>query len=287
MVFKKTFFILSIAVLGLASAVRAVEPISFADVVPSHPASEAVRTFAQRGIFQGMVDDSGKRVAALENVMLKAHGGYFLAKLLGNERPSMNDVIAAGILSGVPADDEVLNYATWLTMLTKAFQVPAGDPPAPDAWFVPAIVVAQSIDAMPTEAKPFDVVSRGYVLETALKYERVFGARSADEEMDQQEQSLMWIRDKILDAGASNTEISAKIWENITAAESIPPNKRLDAIKHFNTSALILLDLRRGNSGEAKEVLLNRLSFFLEKAVTVMPDVAGFASDLEAIGKGL
>lgn len=246
------------------------------DVVPQDTAYEALVDFISEGIFTGVNGE-----ANLDNVISKQHAALFLAKVRGIKNPTFADVAELQILSVEPKSDELLNYATWTKMLCNAFNVPNCEAADPAGWFVPGMVIATSINAI-EDVKPFDFVSRRDVFRMAHIYRNVFFSKTIDERMDVQELNLMRLRDMMLDVNISDAEIETLLWKNIIAAEEIADNVRVESIRHLNMALLVLLQKRQDPTNS---LLQARAQFFLEKAVEVLPDVAGFAGDLQKIAE--
>jgi len=256
----------------------------FTDLTPQDPMWNAVVEYSNRGIFEGIPTADGKRLAKPNDVILKKHAAVFLAKVLGVKNPTIEDIVAMKLLNSAPAEDEILDYATWIKMCSTAFKVPVGKPPSPETWFVAPFVIAQSIGALKDE-KPFDFATRRFALKTALLYEQIFGVKNSDEIMNNQEKNLMKIRDKLIDINSSDEEIDGLVWENIFKAEDVPENARIQAIKYLNMASLVLLEMRRGLDTAKNLVLKKRVDFFCDKATEVFPDVGPFSLDLKKIGE--
>ncbi len=246
------------------------------DVVPQDTAYEAIVDFMSEGIFTGVNGE-----ANLDNVISKQHAALFLAKVRGVKNPTFADVAALKILSVEPKSDELLNYATWTKMLCNGFNVPNCESPDPAGWFVPGMVIATSVNAI-EDVKPFDFVSRRDVFRMAHMYRSIFFSKTMDEMMDDQELNLMRLRDMMLDVTIKNTEIEQLLWKNIIEAEKITDNMRVESIRHLNMALLVLLQKRETPTNS---LLQARAQFFLDKAVQVLPDVAGFAGDLQKIAE--
>ncbi len=275
MLFKK---LLSASVLVGISFSLVGNILAFRDVVPGDIAYEAVTKYAERGIFNGIEGE-----ARLDDVILKEHAALFLLKVLGVENPTTQLVVEKEILSSAPAPGQLLDHATWIKMLSNAFEVPLGKNSEGQPWFVAPYVVAQSITAV-TEEKPFDIASRRFVVRTADIYERIFGAKNADTLMDEQELRLMRIRDLLLDPKATNDEIENLIWSNILGVDEIPMNARVGSIRNLNMAVLVLAEMRRDPNPGKKLIRQKRLAYFLRNAVKALPEVKSFTTDLEKIG---
>ena len=277
MLYKKILALSLLITTSLAFAVE-MQPF-FPDVTPNDSAYKAVVKYTQQGIFSGI---DGR--AELNDVISKEHAAYFLVKVLGDKEPNMDKVLEKGLLSSAPDPTHLLDHATWIKMLSNAFNVPIGNPVEGQPWYVAPFVIAQGIGAVKSE-KPFDFASRRFVLETAEIYERVFGAKKASTLMDEQELRLMKIRDGLINPESTNNEIEELIWSNIVTAEEIPHNARIEAIKNLNLACLILLDLRKDPDITKKSNRQMRISFFLKRAVNALPDVEPFTQDLAKIGE--
>lgn len=265
------------SLLLVTSSVSAAEVVDVPkDVVPQDPAYEALVDFISEGIFTGVNGE-----ANLDDVISKPHAALFLAKVLGVQNPTFTNVADLNILKVEPKADELLNYATWAKMLCNGFKVPNCDSPDPDGWFVPGMVIATSINAI-EDVKPFDFVSRRDVFRMAHMYRNVFLSKTVDEMMDEQEINLMRLRDMMLDVNVSDTDIETLLWNNIMDAETIADNVRVRSIKHLNMALLVLFQQRQQPTNS---LLQGRAIFFLKKAVEVLPDVAGFAGDLQKIAE--
>ena len=246
------------------------------DVVPQDSAYDALVDFISEGIFTGVNGE-----ANLDNVISKQHAALFLAKVRGIQNPTFDDVAALKILTVEPKSDELLNYATWTKMLCNGFNVPNCESPDPAGWFVPGMVIATSINAI-EDVKPFDFVSRRDVFRMAHMYRNIFLSKTVDEMMDNQERNLMRLRDMMLDVTITNAEIEKLLWDNIVAAEKTPDNVRVESIRHLNMALLVLFQKRQQPTNS---LLQERALFFLQKAVATLPDVAGFAGDLQKIAE--
>lgn len=272
---QTTAFLLSVAFLfSTVSAAQVVDVPK--DVVPQDAAYDALVDFISEGIFTGVNGE-----ANLDNVISKQHAALFLAKVRGVKNPTFADVSSLNILSVEPKGDELVSYATWTKMLCNAFAVPNCESEDPAGWFVPGMVIATSINAI-DDVKPFDFVPRRDIFRMAHLYRSVFLSKTVDEMMDEQELRLMRLRDMMLDVAIENTEIEQLIWENIIASEDIDDNPRIESIRHLNMALLVLLQKRQDPTNS---LLQARATFFLEKAVDVLPDVAGFAGDLQKIAE--
>lgn len=281
--------LLSIAFgLGGTSSVRAVDVSEFRDVTPADPVWEAFVHYTERNMFGGMADPSGQgRLVAADDVILKLHAALFLAKVKGVASPKPEDIVRLGILSTPPDSQELLNHATWIKMLSNAFNVPVGDPAKQGSWFVAPYIVGQTIGAVQDE-KPFDFASRRFMLTTAYKYEKVFGTKTADELMAMQENRLMGVRDKLLDPAANMYETENEIWKNIIASQDIPNSGRLESIQNFNYACLIMVTMRQDKSNPGQQIKRkDQVKFFLDKAETSLPATKPFADDLRRIADGL
>ena len=92
----------------------------------------------------------------------------------------------------------------------------------------------------------------------------------------------MRLRDMMLDINITNAEIEQLLWSNIIAAERTPDNVRVESSRNLNMALLVLLQQRQQPTNS---LLQERALFFLQKAVSVLPDVAGFAGDLQKIAE--
>lgn len=277
MLYKKITALSVLLTTSLAFAVE-MQPF-FPDVTPNDSAYKAVVKYTQQGIFNGI---NGK--AELNNVITKEHASYFLLKVLGENIPTMDMVLEKDLLSTAPPPDQLVDHASWIKMLSNAFNVPIGNPVEGQPWYVAPLVIAQGIGAIKSE-KPFDYASRRFVLETAEIYERVFGTKKASTLMDEQELRLMKIRDMLINPESTNDEIEELIWTNILTAEEVPHNTRIEAIKYLNLTSLVLLDLRKDPNVTKKASRQMRIDFFLERAINALPNVEPFTQDLAKIGK--
>ena len=260
--------------------------INFSDMTPQDPAFECAANLAERDIFVGRIDESGKRVAEPGNVISKLNSGFFLAKLLGEKNPDKKKLLEMEIFVEIPESKVLLNHATWIKMLSNAFELPVEETEDPSSWFVAPFVIAQSVGAVADE-KPFDIASRRFMLSTACKYENLFGKKNANEIMDTLEINLMKIRDNLTDAQISNTALEKLIWQNILLAEEVPENSRINSIKSFNTALLQIFAARRDPNPAQKKERQKRVDFFLKKAVDFLPETQPFAENLQKIFDGL
>ncbi len=260
----------------LVSSVFAGDLVLPKDITPADPASEAVLELIADGILP-----SGGEIRP-SDVISKEHAAYFLAKVKGVENPTFEDVKEQKILSTTPDPAELLNYATLTKILCNTFDVPDCEAQDASAWFVPPFVIATGLGAVGPNDKPFDLVSRGDVFRMSVLYRKIFGAKKIDKIMDECEITLMRLRDMMLNAEVSDTEIRTLLWDNIMKAADIEQNARVDAIKHLNTVFLILLQKR---SEPQNSLLQGRAEFFIKKAVEVLPGVAEFTKDLQKIAE--
>ncbi len=274
MLFKKIF---SVSVLVFFSIFLVRNAWAFRDVTPNDPAFSAVTKYAERGIFNGIEGE-----ARLDDVILKEHAALFLLKIMGVENPTVQGAVDRGIFGSLPAPGQLLDHATWIKMLSNAFEVPLGKTTEGQPWFVAPYVVAQSIMAVNDE-KPFDIASRRFVVRTADTYERIFGAKNADTLMDEQELRLMRMRDLLLDPKATNDEIENLLWSNILGVDEIPMNARAESIRHLNMVMLVLLEMRKDPNPVKKLVRQKRIDYFLRNAVKALPEVSPFTEDLGKI----
>ncbi len=277
MLFKKT---LIFTILFLANIVYAVEMQPFfPDVTPNDPAYKAIVKYTQQGTFSGI---DGR--AELDDVITKEHATFFLLKVLGIAKPTIETAIGKDIISSPPPSDQLLDHATWVKMLGTAFNVPLGNSAEGQPWYVAPYVVAQGINAIEDE-KPFDLTSRRFVLRSTDLYERIFGAKNATSIMDEQELRLMKIRDMLINPQSTNDAIEKLVWKNILTAEEVPDNTRIKSIKYLNMSALVLFEIRKYPNESKKAERQARVAFFVERATTALPDVGPFAQDLLKIAQ--
>lgn len=277
MLYKKIIALSALITTSLTFAVE-MKPF-FPDVTPNDSAYKAVVKYTQQGIFNGINGN-----AELNNVITKEHASYFLLKVLGEKEPNLDKVLERGLLSSIPEPAQLVDHATWIKMLSNAFNVPIGNHVEGQPWYVAPFVIAQGIGAVKSE-KPFDYASRRFVLETAEVYERVFGAKKASTLMDEQELRLMKIRDALINPESTNDEIEELIWTNILTAEEVPHNARIESIKYLNLASLVLLDFRRDPDVSKKTSRQLRVQFFLKRAVNALPDVEPFTQDLRKIAE--
>jgi len=277
---KKQTKALAIFILLAIPALSFAKP-PFYDVVENHPSYRALTKYYQRGIFKGIDGRAG-----LDDGILKSHATMFLLKVMGAPA-TVEEGIRRGIITTAPEPKQYITHAEFIKMLSTAFNVPVETPTkpgeTPQPWFVKPFVIAQSITAVKDE-KPFDFGTRGFVLRSTEIYERLFGTKDAAAIMDEQELRLMKVRDLLVDPTAKDEDIQKLIWLNVLEAEEVPDSMRLRAIKYFNQSALVLLELRRAPAIDLKQVWLGRLQVFLDKAVENLADSRPFAEDLKKIG---
>ncbi len=277
MLFRKICILSALFFTSVIFAVE-IQPF-FRDVEVNDPAYKAVVKYTQTGIFKGINGE-----AKLNDFITKEHATLFLMKVMGTKNPNIYDAVNKGLLSNVPPSDQLLDHASWIKILSNAFQVPIGNEVTGQPWFVAPYVIAQGISAVRDE-KPFDPASRRFVLRTTELYERIFGTKNADKTMNEQELRLMKMRDMLIDPQKSSDEIEELLWKNILSAEDVPENPRIQSIKHLNMAVLILLEMRKDPNENKKFERQKRAAFFLDHATNALPDVAPFAEDLRKIGE--
>lgn len=275
---KNLFAIITVLMLSFI-IVNADSKTLFSDVTPNDEAFNALVKYHEKAIFNGINWE-----ARLDDVISKLNASIFLAKLLGKVDPTVQDIIDMEILSKKPTEGELLNNATWIKMLSSAFDVPLWKTDANQPWFVAPYVVAQSIMAVSDE-KPFDISSRRFLLKTSEIYERVFTLKTAMEIMDEQENRLMKIRDLLINPESNYNTMDKLLWENFIQESQAPDSSRMQSIKYLNMALLSLLDMHRDPNVSKKMIRQSRVKFFINQANNVLPEVKPFSEDLLKISQ--
>ncbi len=263
--------------------IHAVSISEFIDIDPKDPVWNSFVDYTERGVFSGMLNKkTGQRLVAPDDVILKSHAALFLSKVLGNPNPTMELVLEAGILSKLPDPKELVTHATWIKMLSNAFNVPVTSLSGKQSWYVAPYALAKTIGAVEGE-DPFDFASRRFVLMTTHLYEEFFAVNSLHGLLSQREQTLMEVRDLIVETKMDLEGVENRIWQNIITGQDLPLVGRAGAIQNFNFASLLLLSMRLDPHMNQRDHRKIQVFYFLDRAEQELPDSKAFADDLRAI----